>query len=143
MGRWFEAWSAALLAATLLGAGAARGQAPLLPPGIPPEARLPVVAILPDALGQDGRETPYIDRLLGLGFAVLLLEEDRLPALPPPLDPARLGLLGFGAGGRAALAMAGAAPRVALYPACAGWSQARPAAGSLILHPDTPAEAAA
>jgi len=106
------------------------------PDGLDP----PLVILLPDALGADGREEPYRDSLAARGIATLLLGlgEDREvpvseiePAATPEaateaLDWARgqgfgaIGLLGFGLGGRAALAAGRAEPVAALYPRCRG-----------------------
>lgn len=105
-------------------------------------AGAPLVIMLPDALGEDGRAEPYVDSLLARGIAslVLGLGED-LDALPSPVDPAaspaaiepamnwaraagflpgQVFVMGFGLGGRAALAGADAQPAVALYPGCGG-----------------------
>lgn len=125
----------------------------LMPPagGAPP-----LVILLPDALGEDGRAEPYAESLSARGIASLALGlgEDRdHPATGPDdpasrpeavpaalawaeaagFDPARLALLGFGAGGRAALAGAEAVPVVALYPGCRGLGFA-PLAQALVLH---------
>jgi dienelactone hydrolase len=94
---------------------------------------VPLVVILPDALGDDGRAEPYVDSLLARGIASLALglDDDAEAAAPaavaPALDwaraagfaPARIGLLGFGLGARAALGGAAGLPAVALYPGCA------------------------
>lgn len=101
----------------------------------------PLVIILPDALGEDGRSEPYVDALLGRGIASLLLGLSEVADLPGPESPrhgaaslaralewagaggpthARIALLGFGAGARAALAAAQGLPVVALYPRCPG-----------------------
>lgn len=107
----------------------------------------PLVIVLPDALGEDGRSEPYVDSLLARGIATLVLGlgED-LESNPSPVDPAAspeavppalawareagfgpVGLLGFGLGGRAALASAAPLPLAALYPDCAGLVPAAPA----------------
>lgn len=99
----------------------------------------PLVILLPDALGEDGRAEPYVDSLLARGIATLALGVGADPdttrqatdpaastaALAAALgwahgagfDPATTGVLGFGLGGRAALL--GGVPAVALYPGCA------------------------
>lgn len=100
----------------------------------------PLVVVLPDSLGEDGRSESYVDSLLARGIATLVLglggerEDETIrvepAALPAALAPAlawardagfapgAIGMLGFGLGGRAALAGAGAMPAVALYPGC-------------------------
>jgi dienelactone hydrolase len=100
----------------------------------------PLVVLLPDRLGEDGRSEPYVDSLLARGIATLALglgEDLESPATPvepaaapealaPALDWARAagfapeatGVLGFGLGGRAALAGAEGLPMAALYPGC-------------------------
>lgn len=102
-----------------------------------PDAALPAIVVLPDALGEDGRAEPYVEALLSRGIAVLALGLD-LPAegegasaavarlaanwasRDARLDAARIGLLGFGAGARAALGGGPGRPAVALYPGCRG-----------------------
>jgi dienelactone hydrolase len=101
----------------------------------------PLVILLPDALGEDGRSEPYVDSLLSRGIATLVLglgegqdgavaatEPAAAPgAVAPALawaadhgfPPAHVGVMGFGLGGRAALAAAAHAA-VALYPRCRG-----------------------
>ncbi len=118
----------------------------------------PAVLILSDRTGPDGREVPYADYLLAAGIAVIQLASDApeeaaplftlsgLRAMarrlaPGQLDPARIGLLGFGAGGRAALA-ASEVPVAALYPACSGLPPTRHSGPTLLLYPDDPEEAA-
>lgn len=109
----------------------------VLPAGV---TSAPLVVMLPDALGEDGRTEPYVDSLLARGIAslVLGLGED-LDATPSTVDPAaspaavasalawaraagfgweQIGLMGFGLGGRAALAAGAARPVAALYPGC-------------------------
>jgi hypothetical protein len=102
-----------------------------------------LVILLPDALGEDGRAIPYVDALAARGVATLVLgftQEEAISASEPDLastpaaaaaamrwaaedgrfSPDVLGLLGFGAGGRTALAAASGRPAVALYPGCSG-----------------------
>jgi dienelactone hydrolase len=90
----------------------------------------PAVVVLHDALGPDGRSEAYAVQLAAAGIAVLdLLTEgddaDRLAEAAallerdPRIAAGRLGLLGFGAGGAAALAApARFGARAALYPGC-------------------------
>ena len=100
----------------------------------------PLVVVLPDTLGEDGRSEPYVDSLLARGIATLALglgddfdsptspvEPAAAPeALAPALAwaraegfaPAATGVLGFGLGGRAALVGADGLPAIALYPGC-------------------------
>ncbi|MCR0984659.1 hypothetical protein [Roseomonas populi] len=129
-------------------------------PQVPVEVPRPVVLILPDLLGADGRERPYADLLLRAGIAVLTVGvEDAGPAMslldpavlrdivrriaPGRLDTSRIGLLGFGGGGRAALASPAELPVAALYPSCAGLAPMDRTAATLLLYPDDPAEEAA
>jgi hypothetical protein len=96
----------------------------------------PVVLVLPDEIGA-GRSSPYADALLNAGIVVLERVADDEGAMPPALhrvvaavefliaadprlDPGRVGLLGFGAGGRLALGLAPGrfAARALLYPGC-------------------------
>ena len=118
--------------------------------------RGPLVILLPDALGDDGRAEPYAEALEARGIASLTLglsmdwDAPDAPAVDPAasaaaadaaaawamtegFDPARIGVLGFGAGGRAALEAGGAMPVVALYPGCPGLRVA-PGTRALILH---------
>jgi dienelactone hydrolase len=105
-----------------------------------PAPGAPLVIILPDALGEDGRSEPYVDALVARGIASLVLglaEAGDLPGegTPSRASPAalavalawaetapreRIGLLGFGSGARGALGGAGGRPTVALYPRCPG-----------------------
>lgn len=107
---------------------------------VQPDGRLspPLVVLLPDALGDDVRSDPYVGSLVARGIATLTLGlgEDREspdqpvdPAASPAALPAavawaraagfaRIGVMGFGLGGRAALAGAGTLPAAALYPGC-------------------------
>ena len=58
------------------------------------------------------------------------------------IDPSRVALLGFGAGGWLALALAGPhRPAAALYPACQGAPVPHAAARVMVLHPDEASEA--
>jgi hypothetical protein len=117
---------------------------------------LRLVVLLPDALGEDGRSEPYVEALTDQGIATLVLGVlDDAGAPLPPADPAGtpeaaaaalrwamaderfqpdlVGFLGFGVGGRAALAAMQGRPSVALYPGCVGL--ALPETGpALILH---------
>ena len=98
----------------------------------------PLVVVLPDALGEDGRAEHYVNSLLARGIATLVLGlgED-IDASPSPVEPTAspaaattavgwadgagfgpIGLLGFGLGGRAALVSAEGLPAAALYPGC-------------------------
>jgi dienelactone hydrolase len=101
-----------------------------------PDGALPFVVLIPDVFGEDGREEPYAEALLSRGIAVLTLGLDEpgqreggasaaaiqvvfeWASRDPRLDPARAGLLGFGAGAWAALAGGVGRPVVALYPSC-------------------------
>jgi dienelactone hydrolase len=153
-------WGSAILTQRLLAAlvlaapapGRAEAPAELLPLAAPiglarlvmPEgaAAPPLVIMLPDALGEDGRAEHYVGSLAARGVAslVLGLGED-LDTNPAPVDPAaspealavalgwaraagflpsQIGVLGFGLGGRAALAAEEKVPVAALYPGCSG-----------------------
>lgn len=102
-----------------------------------------VVVLMPDALGEDGRSAPYQEALLARGLAVLVLglgddADGSDPAIEPASTPAavramldwldrdgrftpgRVGLIGFGAGGRAVLEAGIGRHVVALYPGCRG-----------------------
>lgn len=106
----------------------------------PQDARgAPLVVMLPDALGEDGRSELYVDSLLARGIASLVLglgEDTEIWSIS--VEPAahpdavglavawaraagfpRAGLLGFGLGGRAALIGAAGLTVAALYPGCA------------------------
>lgn len=102
------------------------------------------VILLHDSLGPYPRGEVYARQLLNAGIAVLELLEAKLPtpvlaeavralAADRRIDAARLGVLGFGQGGAAALAgELGVAARAALYPGCealAAAAQHPPAAG--------------
>lgn len=113
-------------------------------------ARTGAVLIVHDALGMDQRSHRYIAQITAAGLAVLEVElranppDGLVPPLPgeaeaaalalraaarlardPRIDPARVGALGFGIGGRAVLLAAQAGPggdpfaaRMVLYPGC-------------------------
>jgi dienelactone hydrolase len=145
--------------ATLLRLAEPAGLARLVRPAETRDA--PLVVMLPDSLGEDGRSEPYVDSLLARGIASLVLglgEALDAPAAPTDpaaspaaiapalawaaaagIAPARLGVLGFGSGGRAALAGAGDHPAAALYPRCEGLAVA--ATKALILQGAAAAEA--
>ena len=83
-------------------------------PDEPTRKAWPAVLILPDALGADGRALPYVESLLGAGIAVLELRDASaeaaraalaLLASDPRIEAPRLGVLGFGQGGRLALGL--------------------------------------
>ena len=104
-------------------------------------AKQPVsaVLILHDASGPDGRAAAYAEQLLGADIAVLELHaaspaaaSAALAALAadPRINPAQLGVLGFGAGARLALELPGAAARALLYPGCASLRGGRKMAAS-------------
>jgi hypothetical protein len=120
-----------------------------------------VVIVLPDAVGHDGRSASYVELLLRHGFATLELSADGGDAAPDSLSAAataarqklasdrrfggKVAMLGFGEGGRAALAWAGVLPVVALYPRCAAVETTAPTeaqpdrAPVLLLYPATDA----
>jgi dienelactone hydrolase len=105
-------------------------------------ADAPLVIVLPDALGADLRAELYIDSLLARGIATLRVglgfdNETATPLFEPAASPeavapalewarragfaeGRIAIMGFGLGGRAALAGARGLPAVALYPGCEG-----------------------
>jgi dienelactone hydrolase len=103
-------------------------QARLIVPEAPPP--WPAVVVLQDTLGPDGRSEAYAAQLAAAGIAVLdlisdgndadrLVEAAALLDRDPRIAAGRLGLLGFGAGGAAALAApARFGARAALYPGC-------------------------
>lgn len=118
----------------------------------------PVVFLLPDDIWDARRAWPYLDQLASLGIAVVELwpEQDQHLTLADAqaaiaaatdelgLDPSRVALLGFGAGGRMALALATRdKPAVALYPACEGAPALDREARVMVLHPDEAPEARA
>jgi MFS family permease len=97
------------------------------------------VLILHDASGPDGRAAAYAEHLLGADIAVLELHaaspaaaSAALAALAadPRINPAQLGVLGFGAGARLALELPGTAARALLYPGCASLRGGRKMADS-------------
>ena len=103
--------------------------------------RLPAVLIIHDAPGADGRAAPYVEQLLGADIAVLELHDASLAsvgaalaalAADPRINPARIGVLGFGQGARLALKMPGASVRALLYPGCASLGGERKIAANTI-----------
>lgn len=91
-----------------------------------------LVLMVHDSLGPDQRSTRYVDQLLGAGIAVIdALQAEDDPsrhaellaaiAADPRTEGLRIGVLGFGAGGRAASRLEGRfAGRALLYPGCQG-----------------------
>ncbi|MFM7421201.1 MAG: dienelactone hydrolase family protein [Alphaproteobacteria bacterium] len=111
-------------------------------PEAPARKNWPAVLILPDALGADGRAEPYIENLLGAGIVVLELRNASADAAQaamailandPRIAAPRLGVLGFGQGGRLALGLPGAEARALLYPGCANLPAPPNSAGSVLL----------
>jgi len=122
-----------------------------------------VVIMVPDVVGQDGRATPYVEALLAHGIATIEIDVGgdgpRHPgdveavlavARQQVMGDARfrvlpIGVLGFGDGGRAALAWSGTVPVAALYPHCAAIpalpvpEAVEDRAPLLLLHPATDA----
>ncbi len=100
----------------------------------------PLVILLPEAAGDDGRDEAYAEFLLARGIATLTLglgdgdevQGAGLDAAMRPGAPAAarqwarqagfaatgIGMVGFGLGGRRALAEAAGEPVAALYPRC-------------------------
>ncbi|MCA3585719.1 MAG: hypothetical protein IOD03_18805, partial [Methylocystis sp.] len=81
---------------------------------------VPAVLILHDALGADGRAASDAEQLLGANIAVLELREGSTAAAgaalaalaaDPRINPAQLGILGFGTGARLAMELPGTAAR--------------------------------
>ncbi|WP_376093381.1 hypothetical protein ACE7GA_25405 [Roseomonas sp. CCTCC AB2023176] len=157
---------AAALPATALPGAAEAQQTVLMPLGGPvgvirlslPDplspAPFPVVVLLPDGPDAGNRADPIVDRLLDRGIAVVEVDADDEPdpaglaealedTAPGWIAPGRIGVLGFGSGGRAALLWPGRGPVVVLYPACDGAPVPVVAAGALVLHADNAAERAA
>jgi dienelactone hydrolase len=105
---------------------------------------MPLVVLLPDALGDEGRSAPYVEALARNGIASLVLglgnRSERGDAATDPASSAmaagvaltwaasrpefaagNIGVIGLGSGGRAALAAAEAGmPVVAVDPGCTG-----------------------
>jgi hypothetical protein len=118
----------------------------------------PLVVILPDRLGRDRRADVYVERLNAEGMATLEFDPgDEDEAEPDPgrlaealaavvtesrLDARRMAFLGFGRGGRQALALAQGRHAAALYPGCPP-SSAITAFPALILSPGLPCAAGA
>lgn len=164
---------------TALADGAAAGASPLPPPvplaelprlsepagvgrlvlPVRPAYPLPLVVMVPDALGDDGRSEPYAETLASRGAAVLVLGlgedadatgpgAETEPAASPEavavalawaerdrrFDAGRTGLVGLGLGGRAVLAARGGRPAVALYPGCRGLVLPDAGGSVLVLH---------
>ena len=118
----------------------------------------PVVFVLPDDVWDERRAWPYLDRLSLRGATTVevftddnrrLTLQDARAAISATVDglglePSNIALLGFGSGGRLALALAGpGSSAVALDPVCGGAAPPGPSARVLVLHPDEPAEARA
>lgn len=116
---------------------------------------LPVVFVLPDEGWDARRMWPYLDHLSLFGLTVVELwpDDDRRFGLEEAraaiasaaeefgLDPSRVALLGFGKGGRLALALAGPdRPVAALYPVCDGALGPDQGARVMVLHPDEASE---
>ncbi|WP_198371400.1 dienelactone hydrolase family protein [Roseomonas rosulenta] len=128
---------------------------------LPPMAADPrpaaAVLLVHDTLGPDLRSLPYVEQLAAAGLMVLeIAPEPDEPEVEtvrrgvaalrahPKVDPARIGLLGFGGGARAAMLTAEAqvsfGARALLYPGCGGLLRDLPAArttprgGLLLLH---------
>ncbi|MCA3309663.1 MAG: MFS transporter [Roseomonas sp.] len=101
---------------------------------------VPAVLILHDALGADGRAASYAEQLLGASIAVLELREGSTAAAgaalaalaaDPRINPAQLGILGFGTGARLAMELPGTAARALLYPGCGTLAGARKMAAAI------------
>lgn len=132
---------------------------------VEPAGEPAIVVLVADALGEDGRSAPYREALLARGLAVLVLglgddaggsDPDPEPASTPAsvratldwLDrdarfaPGRVGLIGFGAGGRAVLEGGIGRHVAALYPGCRGLDL-RELGPALVLHGTEAPDAAA
>jgi len=121
----------------------------VLPAGAP-DRRTPIIVILQDALGPDGRAALYVDQLLGADLAVLELSVtegmdfgavvDALAAHPRILGT-HVGMLGFGAGARFVAEWPGRVrARALLYPGCASLlPAAMPDEAVLLMHGDADA----
>lgn len=116
-----------------------------LPAGAP-DRRAPLVVLLHDGPDPDGRATRYADQLLAAGYGVLdLLAHGGVEGAANAVAAARrlprfegqpVGVLGFGEGGRLALALPGPVEaRAALYPGCDGALRdaARPSGAAVLL----------
>ena len=116
---------------------------------------LPVVFVLPDKVWDARRVWPYLDHLSLFGVTVVELWPDDDERFGPAeahaavasateafgLARSRVALLGFGTGGRLALALARPdRPAAALYPVCDGASLPDPDAQVMVLHPDEASE---
>lgn len=130
------------------------------------EERAPAVLILPDALGPDRRADPYVEALNAAGLITLEVDLESVAeaaglnpaeaatlvlrelARDPRVESGRVGILGFGAGGRAALLAEGMqVPLAALYPGCPGIAPQGNAGPVLLMHgaadaANTPADCA-
>jgi len=114
-----------------------------LPAADPPVG---LVLLLPDSLGHDPRSARYVEQLLRAGLAAFDVERGEADAkaiaaaLPAVQDAAGtqgrpVGVIGFGAGARAALRLAPpVAVRVLLYPGCAGLAPPSHRAATLLVH---------
>jgi dienelactone hydrolase len=141
----------------LLALGAGQNARLSLPGAPGAAAALPAVLLVGDSLGWDPRQERYVSRLVAFGLAVLELTGEEAAThidlgatvqraaarlgCDSRIDPARIGVLGFGAGAAPLLPMNRA--RALLYPGCPGLRRslaeapARAAAGSgpvLLMH---------
>ncbi|MCA3393434.1 MAG: hypothetical protein INF47_14565, partial [Roseomonas sp.] len=101
---------------------------------------VPAVLILHDASGADGRAASYTEHLLGADIAVLELREGDVAAAgaalaelaaDPRINPAQLGILGFGTGARLAIELPGTTARALLSPGCGTLAGARKMASAI------------